>query len=180
MEKLQQSHGVTVTWHSYELRPPGSPPISPAYLARIEQSRPHFEATAREHYGIQIKAGPFGISSRAALVGGKYAEAQDAAVGAAYHAAVLHAYWQAGQNIGDTAVLADLAVQVGLEREPFLAALDNPHWSAAVQADVEQAFAYGLNGVPALILAGKYLISGARPYAALVQAVEQVASREGQ
>lgn len=134
------------------------------------------EAMAREQYGVEVNSGPFGISSRPALIGAKYAEAQG--VGEAYNVAVLTAYWQNARDISDTAVLADLATSVGLDREDYLAALDDPQWTRAVLADVEQAFNYGLNGVPALILADKYLISGAQPYPALAEAVEEIARRE--
>jgi predicted DsbA family dithiol-disulfide isomerase len=41
-------------------------------------------------------------------------------------------------------------------------------------ADVYQAYRYGLNGVPALVFANKYLVSGAQPYEALAQVVEQI------
>jgi predicted DsbA family dithiol-disulfide isomerase len=49
------------------------------------------EAIARQHYGIEMKQGPFGIDSRPALIGDKYAEAQGK--GDAYHDAVFRAYW---------------------------------------------------------------------------------------
>lgn len=174
MEKLKQSHGASVRWRSFELRPPGSLPTPPAYRARIEAKRPYLVAVAREHYGLEINPGPFDTSSRPALVGAKYAEAQGA--GAAYHAAVLSGYWQHARPIGDRDVLADIAVEVGLDRDAFLAALDEPEYTAAVLADVEQAYLYGLNGVPALIFNEKYLVSGAQPYEILSRVVDQVAS----
>ena len=59
-------------------------------------------------------------------------------------------------------------------RQSFLTALDDPRYDAAVTADVEQAFTYGLGGVPALIFAEKYLVSGAQPYAVLMQVVEKI------
>jgi predicted DsbA family dithiol-disulfide isomerase len=47
-------------------------------------------------------------------------------------------------------------------------------WDSAVTADVYQAHRYGLNGVPALVFANKYLVTGAQPYEVLVQVVEQI------
>jgi predicted DsbA family dithiol-disulfide isomerase len=71
-------------------------------------------------------------------------------------------------------VLADLAVSVGLEREAYLAALDDPQYHDLVQQDIDQAQQFGLNGVPALVFDNRYLISGAQPYPVLVQATEHV------
>jgi predicted DsbA family dithiol-disulfide isomerase len=127
---------------------------------------------AREQYGLELNRGPMGVSSRAALIGAKYAEAQG--YGAQYHDAVFRAYWQRANNIGDVDVLAEIAHSVGLEREPFLAALNDEDYEAQVEADVEQAYQYGLTGVPALIFGSRYLVSGAQPYEVLRQVVEKV------
>ena len=104
---------------------------------------------AWERYGLEINSGPFGINSRPALVGAKFAEAQG--VGEAYHDAVFRAYWQDAKDISDLNVLAELATAVGLARDQFLAALNNPQFQQEMMADVEQAFQYGLNSVPALV-----------------------------
>ena len=129
---------------------------------------------AQEQYGVAINEGPFGVDSRPALVGAKYAEAQG--VGEAYHDAIFRAYWQQAQSIEETAVLIAVAEQVGLDGPAFEAALAEEKWDTAVTSDVHQAYRYGLNGVPALIFAHKYLVSGAQPYEALVQVIEQIQS----
>jgi predicted DsbA family dithiol-disulfide isomerase len=172
LEKLEASHDVEVHWHSYELRPKGSPPMPAEYRARIEANKPRLYALAREQYGLELKQGPFGIDSRPALIGAKFAE--DQGVGHAYHHALMHAYWTEAQDIGDRKVLAGLAERVGLEREAFLAALDDPQVDGQVQLDIDQARELGLNSVPALVFDHRYLISGAQPYAVLVQATEHV------
>lgn len=145
------------------------------YRARIEAGRPQLEAMARQRYGLELNVGPFGINSRPALVGAKYAEAQG--VGEAYHDAVFRAYWQDAKNIEDVEVLAVLATAVGLNRDHFLAALDDPRYQQAMQADVQQAFQYGLSGVPALVYNNKYLVSGAQPYELLAQVAEQAGEK---
>ena len=178
MDRLStQFPEIDIHWRSFELRPKGSPPMPPEYRARIEASKPQLYRTAREQYGLELSQGPMGIDSRPALVGAKYAEAQGR--GAAFHKAVFAAYWQQAQDISDLSVLAGLAEQVGLERAAFLAALDDPAHAAAVDADIMQAQAYGLSGVPATVLADRYLVSGAQPYAYLEQAVRQVLAEGG-
>lgn len=151
--------------------------MPPEYRARIEAATPRLYATAREQYGLALSRGPLGANSRPALVGAKYAEANGA--GQAYHAAVFRAYWQQAADIGDLALLADLAAQAGLERAGFLAALDDPASNAAVDVDIAQAQAYGLSGVPAMVFAERYLVVGAQPYPLLRQAVEQVLAELG-
>ena len=144
------------------------------YKARIEAGRPRLYATARDQYGVELNAGPFGIDSRPALIGAKYAEAQGKSE--PYHEAVLRGYWQEGKNIEDLDVLTELAEHVGLDGDAFRAALQDPTYEAAVDHDINLARTYGLQGVPALIFEEKYLIPGAVPYETLRQAVEQIQS----
>ncbi len=163
---------MEIVWHSYELRPAGSPPIPPEYLARIKAAEPRLLRIAREQYGLELNRGPMGISSRAALIGAKVAEDQDK--GAQYSDEVFRAYWQRANNIGHEEVLAEIAHSIGLERDAFLAALKDDQFEARVEADVEEAYSYGLTGVPALIFGNRYLVSGAQPYEVLRQVVEKV------
>jgi predicted DsbA family dithiol-disulfide isomerase len=154
------------------LRPPGSPPMPPEYRKRIEESRPAFKKRAREQYGVEVNPGPFEIDSRPALIAEKYAESQDK--GNVFHDAVMHAYWQEARDISDRKLLKEISVSVGLPIDNFDAILANPEFEALVAADIEQAHEYGLDAVPALIFAEKYLVMGAQPYAVLKQVVERV------
>jgi predicted DsbA family dithiol-disulfide isomerase len=148
--------------------------MPPEYRARIEAARPQLYATARSQYGLELNVGPSGIDSRPALIGAKFAEAQGR--GEAYHRAVFSAYWQHAADISNLDVLAQAAEESGLDRAAFLAALSDPAHTLAVDADIAQAQAFGLSGVPALVFADKYLVVGAQPFATLKQAVAQVRS----
>jgi predicted DsbA family dithiol-disulfide isomerase len=172
LEKLEASHPVEVTWHSYQLRPKGSPPMAPEYRERIEANKPRLYAMAREQYGLELNQGPFTIDSRPALIGAKIA--QESGKAQAYHRAVMRAYWLDAKDVGDREVLAEVAEGVGLNRAEFVVALDDAQYDELVQMDIDQAREYGFNGVPALVFDNKYLISGAQPYDVLVQATEQV------
>ena len=52
--------------------------------------------------------------------------------------------------------------------------MSDPRYEAEVDEDIAQAREFGLEGVPALVFANKYLITGAQPYPMLAKAVEQV------
>ena len=176
MEKLQQNFDVAIRWRSFELRPQGSPPLPPEYLARIEKSRPMLQQRAREEYGLEINSGPMNTNSRPALILEKYAETQDK--GPAFHDAAMHAYWQEARDISQPEVLQELAESVGLKIDDLQAILSTPEYDAAVTEDVELAQMYGLGGVPALVFADKYLVSGAQPYNVLKQVVEKVRAEQ--
>jgi predicted DsbA family dithiol-disulfide isomerase len=172
LEKLQESHGVTVTWKAYELRPKGSPPMPEEYRERIEAAQPRLHHLAQTQYGVELNGGELGIDSRAAHIGMKYAETQGK--GHEYHKRVFEAHWLEAANIGNLDILAGLAEDVGLEREAFLASLKNTVLESEVETEQMQAYQYQLRGVPALIFENKYYIAGAHPYDELVGVVEQI------
>jgi predicted DsbA family dithiol-disulfide isomerase len=176
LEKLQEHYDIDIHWRSFELRPAGSPPLPPEYRKRIEASRPMFNKRAREQYGLEINSGPFGINSRPALVADKYAESQGK--GEAFHKAVMDAYWQQARSIEETNVLKEIAEQVGLNTENFKAALTDPTYDAEVLSDIKLAREYGLDAVPALVFAEKYLVVGAQPYDTLKQVIEKIQEEE--
>ena len=176
MEQLEEHDDVTIEWHAFELHPAGAPPLSPERQARISAGRPLLQQRAREQYGLEMNPGPLGANSRPALVLEKYAQTQGK--GAAFHVAAMRAYWEQGQDIGDTAVLQALAAEVGLNTKDFELILASEGFNEQVNADVEMAHQYGLTGVPALIFAEHYLVIGAQPYQVLKQVVERVMEEE--
>ena len=176
MEQLEEHYDVAIEWHSFELHPAGAPPISPERQARILAGRPMLAKRAREQYGLEMNPGPIGANSRPALVLEKYAQTQGK--GAAFHAVAMRAYWEQGKDIGDTAVLREIAEEARLNTKDFEQILASEGFNEQVNADVEMAHAYGLTGVPALIFADRYLVIGAQPYEVLKQVVERVIEEE--
>jgi len=130
------------------------------------------EQVAREVYGVEMKPGPFGVNSRMALIGAKVAEAMGE--GDAFHDRVMRACWDEAQDIGDRQTLTEIALAVGLDVALFNAGLDDPLYEKLVDEDIRMATQYGLNGVPAMIIANKYLISGAQPPDTMRQIADKV------
>lgn len=175
IKKLQASHAVDVVWRAYEIRPKGTP-LSPDYKQRILAARKHIEQAAQENFdGLTFGGGPFGVNSRPAHVGMKYAQAHT--VGDAFHAAVMDLYWQQNRDIEDVEVLVQAASDAGLDQSSFRDALNQDAYLRAVSADVEQAFQYGIGGVPSLIFAQRHLLQGAHPYPTLVKIIEQLETK---
>lgn len=88
---------------------------------------------------------------------------------------LLRAYFVEGRHIGREAELADLAVEIGLDREDALRSLERDEYLPAVRADQQQAIAYGIRGVPFYVIAERYGLSGAQPPETFAAALSQVA-----
>lgn len=80
--------------------------------------------------------------------------------------AVFRAFFTAGADIGDVALLRGLAAKLGLPAAA-IAGIDDPHLLAAVRIAHEQAGGLGINGVPICVLGGDHVIAGAQPATAL-------------
>jgi predicted DsbA family dithiol-disulfide isomerase len=93
---------------------------------------------------------------------------------------LLRAYFVEGRHVGRAEDLADLASDVGLDRDDVLRSLAGDEYLNAVRADQRTAMQYGIQGVPFFVIDGRYGVSGAQPAEAFRQALSQVATeREG-
>ena len=80
-------------------------------------------------------------------------------------------------DLSDRDVLLDIAASVGLHREAAKAALDDAALEARVVAEERQAWDMNITGVPAMIVAGKFLIPGAQAPEVYVNALRRVAEK---
>lgn len=84
---------------------------------------------------------------------------------------LLEAYFSEGRNVGDPEVLADLAAEVGLDRDTAHSVVLSDAYAAEFADDVHLAREIGITGVPFFMLDGKYAISGAQPLEVFNQAL---------
>jgi predicted DsbA family dithiol-disulfide isomerase len=89
---------------------------------------------------------------------------------------LLKAYFVDGRHVGRVDDLADLAAEIGLDRDEAVRALEAEAFLGDVKADVAQAQAYGIQGVPFFVIDGKYGVSGAQDATAFTNMLEQVQS----
>lgn len=180
LDELAKVEDVEIIWKSFELRPLGAPPMpkaqEEAYKERIADAWPRTKQTAKDHFGVDMEHHRWGIKSRIALEGAKYAE--EKGFGEPYHEAMFKAHFIEDRDFGDVEVLGDLAVEIGLDREEFSAAIEKDLYSEQVDQDVTQAHNYGIQGVPGIIIEEKYFVSGAQPFEALKEIVQKVKDAE--
>ena len=86
---------------------------------------------------------------------------------------LLKAYFVDGRHVGRIEDLADLAAEIGLDRDEVVRVLTDETYLAEVKADVAQAAAYGIQGVPFFVIDGTYGVSGAQDATTFANVLER-------
>lgn len=89
---------------------------------------------------------------------------------------LLRAYFTEGRHIGRADELAELAAEIGLDASAAATALAEHTYLPDVKADMAQAVAYGIQGVPFFVIDDRYGISGAQESATFLAALQQAAA----
>ena len=77
--------------------------------------------------------------------------------------ALFRAYFFEGKNIGDRAVLADIAAAHGMDRDTTLSRLAGDRDRDDVAEEIASARRIGVTGVPTFIIGNRYAVVGAHP-----------------
>ena len=85
------------------------------------------------------------------------------------------AYWSQGLDVGDRAVLAACAGEVGINAQQIAELLESEQDVEDTKKEIAHAGNIGVTGVPTFILAQSYALSGAQPAAVLADAIGRVA-----
>jgi predicted DsbA family dithiol-disulfide isomerase len=133
-------------------------------------------AQTRLHALMDAEGLPYGArtrtyNSRLAQEVAKWAETKLGGEG--IHDALFRAYFVEDLNIGDSAVLVDVARSVGLPADEAADVLEKRRYRAGVDADWAKSREYGVTGVPTFVSGGHGVV-GAQPYETLVQLLRHV------
>ena len=93
---------------------------------------------------------------------------------------LLAAYFEEGRHVGRDEDLADLAAEIGLDRDEALAALGEDRFLDDVRADQALAQQLGIQGVPFFVFDGQYGVSGAQDPATFADVLQQVAEKRAE
>ena len=162
---------VDVTWHSFELAPDTPVDFDGSEIDFLVQ----FKGLSPNRVRELIER----VSEVASGVGLRYdfANLKHTNTGLAHellHHAKAHgrqgemkerllvAYFVEGRHVGRIADLADLAAEIGLDRDGAMRALETREHRGEVEADKAEAQAFGISGVPFFVLDGALGLSGAQ------------------
>ena len=90
--------------------------------------------------------------------------------------ALFRANFAEGRDIGDRAVLLDIAEAAGLDRAMIARLLDSDADVADIRARDAEIRARGLRGVPGFLLGRQYVLSGAQPVETWLDVIDQIAA----
>ncbi len=172
IEQFPHGSSVQVRYHSFQLQP--GFPAGESILA---------DDFLTQQYGLpksQFEASHQQLSSRGARSGLDYRFETTLMVNTLdahrmIHLAKAHgqelpmvdrlfrAEFTEGLDLADHGVLADLAVELGLDRADAVKALETKAYEQDIRADLAQARRLGISGVPFFVFDNKRAVSGAQP-----------------
>lgn len=121
--------------------------------------------------GLPMKKPPIQPRSRLAHEAAKWSGDQGRL--AEYNNALFRAFFQFGRDIGDKAILMELAGELGLDREDLSQALLSHLFTPAVHADAETAQRLGIRAVPSFVVDNRVLASGVQTAERLQELIER-------
>jgi predicted DsbA family dithiol-disulfide isomerase len=187
LEQFLHSDEVSVTWHSFQLRPDAAPKpgqsvhesLAEAKGISVEQAKQmgeHVAGIARE-VGLTFdfdKAVPANTlnAHRLTHLTAKYNRQNEV------EEELFKAYFTDGRNINDLSVLAQIGAEAGLEKTEVEKALAGDEYLYEVSQDLQEARNLGISGVPFFVINRKYAVSGAQPSEVFLQALNEVWQKE--
>lgn len=173
---IAEDDAIDVRWRSFELRPGTMPPLDPKaeYLQRVWQDR---VLPLAERVGVTMRMPPVQPRTRRTHEASHWARS----IGRFddFHTAVLAAFFERGEDIGEIDVLVSTADALGLPGADLRQALVSRAFEQAVIDDEEEAKEFDVGSVPAFIAEGRFGVIGVQPIEVLRDLVERARAAAG-
>jgi predicted DsbA family dithiol-disulfide isomerase len=174
---------VQVTWRPFQLDPAAPATATPA-AAQLAAKMGGPERVAAAHDRMRALTAAEGLPyapDKALYVNTRDAHRVIALAGReGVQDAVVERLFRAqhaeGRDVGDSATLAELAAEAGLDAAAVRTLLDSDEGVAELEQDLDRARALGISGVPFLVFEGKWAVSGAQPTEVFEGALKEVAA----
>ena len=186
MKQLASEYEFGLQWHAFELNPDHSgtgEPILPALARKYGRSEDEMRATQNQMMTIAKDLGlnfekmqeRFTCNTFDAHRLVKWAAEQGKQT--EMKQALFEAYFGKAEDVSDPNVLLGCVESLGLDRDKAKQILDSDEFADVVREDEATYQQAGVSAVPAFIVNGKYLISGAQEPDTLVQAFEEIGAK---
>jgi len=172
LAKFPNNDSVHINWHSFQLDPsiqyqPGRNLYE--YLAERKGQSLEWSVTVHGQLANTAKAEGLTYNFDKAVIANSFDAhrliqlAKKYELGDAAEERLFRAYFTEGENVSDHDTLVRLGSETGLPVAAVKEMLQGDDYASEVHADIEQAEALGIRGVPFFVINGQYGISGAQP-----------------
>ena len=144
-----------------EIPPEGRPReevLPAAYMARAQEGVNRLAASV----GLDLRLHERLINSRPTLQAAEFAREQGRFE--AMHGELMKAYWDEGRDVSEMTVLREVAARAGVDVAGMEASVNEDRFGDYLDARRLEAEELGINGIPAHVIADRYLVMGAQPY----------------
>ncbi len=188
--EIQDEIGVDINWRPYRLNP-DYPPEGVDQKKTLAEKLGGADKVARAHemltglgreVGIHfdfdaIKIGPNTLDAHRLI---HWAVTEDREKQDKVVTALFKANFEEGRNVGDHAVLLDIAEDAGLDRSVIASLLASDADRDLLIAEIDAAQQMGVNGVPFFIFDQQYAVSGAQTPDVLANALRDIAKAKAE
>lgn len=182
LSRFEHRDKVTLTWRSYQLSPDAPKVATETTLQMLARK---YGVSTEEAEAMQTRvrdvAAQEGLQYRLDLTRSENSLdahrllhlAREHGKQDALKEHLFAGYFLEGASIGDADTLLRMATDAGLDKNAAAQVLAGDQHADAVRADIAQARAIGVQGVPFFVLGGRYGLSGAQPADTLLQALSK-------
>ena len=160
---MREEYNVQVLGKAFILRPdiPKGGTLRPPRTGESGDQLSEPLRSFAEQAGLVMRRSTMSPYTMYALEATEYAQQQGQFD--AFHLATYKAYWEDLKDIGDIAVIQELALGCGLDWPELAGRLDSGYYRDTVLGQYQQAMNLGIRGIPAFLI-GNQLFTGAQPY----------------
>ncbi len=176
---------VAIQWRPYQLNP-DLPPEGVDHKRHLAAKLGGQDAVDRAHQMLEdlgreagiafdfdaVKISPNTLDAHRLI---RWASTSGTAAQAETVRLLFKANFEEGKNVGDHAVLLDIAEQAGLDRPVIAALFASDADKDAVKQEIEMAREIGVTGVPCFIIEQQYAVMGAQSVEVLTNALREIA-----
>ena len=172
IEELGVSEKIELEWKSYQLKPGYKQvPGETAHQSLAKHLRITPERARELNQQVSASAAKSGLNFNTDIM--VWADSFDAhrlihfaatkGLSSALKGSFFKAVFEEGKNLNNSDDLVLIAKSIGLDREEVEQVLQSDQFSAEVRKDIEEAQAFGIQGVPTFVVNREYAFSGAQP-----------------
>jgi predicted DsbA family dithiol-disulfide isomerase len=182
ISQFENKELVTIEWKSFQLDPtstsqPGTNTID--YLAKKYNRDREWSIAMHDSVTQQAKAVGLDYHFEKLILANSLNAhrlshlAKKHNLGNAFEELLFKAHFTEGKDVDDKAILTQLAIEVGLEKEEIESVFNSDIYTKEVIQDQEEAQAIGVTGVPFFVFDNKYSISGAQTTDVFLKTLEK-------